>query len=265
MKILTFLLLLFSFSFAKVYYSKVQPYEIRDISSNVSGLVLFTDEDMIGKKLAEKSYIVIDDELDKKELTYVQEKLGFLKNMIKINEDVLKNLERSLEKKKDNYEKIIALKTKSVIEKDKEFYDLVNTQNQLLSTQKEVQNLKVQMADLKLKEAYLLRSINDKNLKAKDFVLYSILVQPGKVVGISTPLAQIADTSKALLTIYLDEDDLLNAKEKTVYINGKRTDYKISRVLNIADSKNISKYKAQIIIKAPKIFSKLAKVELKNE
>ncbi len=265
MKIFTFLLLLFTFSFAKVYYSKVQPYEIRDISSNVSGLVLFTDEDMIGKKLGDKAYIIIDDELDKKELQYVQEKLGFLKNMIKINEDVLKNLEKSLEKKQDNYEKIIALRTKSVIEKDKEFYDLVNTQNQLLSTQKEVQNLKVQMADLKLKEAYLLRSINDKNLKAKDFVLYSILVKPGKVVGISTPLAQIADTSKALLTIYLDEDDLLNAKEKTVYINGKKTEYKISRVLNIADSKNISKYMAQIIVKAPKIFSKLAKVELKDE
>ncbi len=265
MKIFTFLLLLFTFSFAKVYYSKVQPYEIRDISSNVSGLVLFTDEDMIGKKLGDKAYIIIDDELDKKELQYVQEKLGFLENMIKINEDVLKNLEKSLEKKQDNYEKIIALRTKSVIEKDKEFYDLVNTQNQLLSTQKEVQNLKVQMADLKLKEAYLLRSINDKNLKAKDFVLYSILVKPGKVVGVSTPLAQIADTSKALLTIYLDEDDLLNAKEKTVYINGKKTEYKISRVLNIADSKNISKYMAQIIVKAPKIFSKLAKVELKDE
>ncbi len=265
MKFFIFLLLLFSFSFAKVYYSKLQPYEIRDISSNVAGLVLFSDEDMIGEKLGDKAYIIIDDELDKKELHYVQQKLSFLENMIQINKNVLKNLEKSLEKKQQNYEKIIALKTKSAIEKDQEFYDLVNTQNQLLSTKKEIQNLQVQRADLRLKEAYLVRSINDKNLKAKDFVLYSILVKPGKVVGVSTPLAQIADTSKALLSIYLDEDDLRNVKEKTVYINGKKTEYKISRVLHIADSKNISKYKAQIIIKAPKIFSKLVKVELKDE
>jgi len=58
---------------------------------------------------------------------------------------------------------------------------------------------------------------------------------------------------------------LLNAEQKSVYIDGKKTSYKISRLLNIADSKNISKYMAQIIIKSPKIFSKLVKVELKND
>ncbi len=265
MKIFIFLFLIFSFSYAKIYYSKVEPYETRDISSNVSGVVLFSDENMIGKKLGSTPYIVIDDELDKEELVYVKEKLTYLENMIRANEDILKNLEKSLKKKSDNYEKIKSLKTKSVVEKNREFYDLINTQNQFLNTQKEVQNLKVQMADLQLKERHLLRTIADKNLQAPGFVLYALLVKPGKVVGISTPLAQIADTSKALLSIYLDEDDLLHAKEKTVYIDGKKTEYKVSRVLNIADTKNISKYKAQIIIKAPKIFSKLAKVELRDE
>lgn len=45
----------------------------------------------------------------------------------------------------------------------------------------------------------------------------------------------------------------------------KKTAYKISRLLNIADSKNISKYMAQIIIESPKLFSKLVKIELKSE
>jgi len=110
-----------------------------------------------------------------------------------------------------------------------------------------------------------MRSVADKNLVAKNFVLYSLLVQPGKFVGISTPLARVADVSKAKLTIYLDEEDILKHKDSLVYIDGEKTAYKISRISNIADSKNISKYMAQIIIKAPKVFSKLVKIELKDE
>ncbi|WP_415396047.1 HlyD family efflux transporter periplasmic adaptor subunit [Sulfurimonas sp. CS5] len=265
MKILTILFLTFTLSFAKVYYSKVEPYELRNISSNVSGLVLFIDENMIGKKLTSKAYINIDDVLDKKELFFVQEKLIFLRDMVSVNESVLKNLEESLKKKRANYKRIKSLKIKSVVEKDKEFHDLISSENQFLNTQKEIQNLKVQITDLKLREAQLARSVEDKNLTAKDFILYSILVKVGQVVSIATPLAQVADTSKAKLTIYLDESDVLDAKKRVIYMDGKKTEYKISRILNIADSKNISKYMAQIIIKSPKIFSRLTKIELRNE
>ncbi len=265
LKILSLLLFMFTLSFSKVYYSKIDPYEIRDISSNVSGLITFTNEDMIGKKLGSTPYIKIDTELDEKELSFVQEKLEYLASIVASNEIILKNLEESLKKKRDNYKRIESLKIKSVVEKDREFHDLINSENQYLSTGKEIQNLKVQIADLKLREAYLKRNISDKNLKADGFVLYSISVKVGQVVGMAAPLAQVADVSKAILTIYLDDTDLKNAKSKVVYIDGKKTEYKISRVLNIADSKNISKYMAQIIIKSPKVFSKLAKIELKDE
>ncbi len=73
----------------------------------------------------------------------------------------------------------------------------------------------------------------------------------------------IADISKAKLTIYLDETDLVGLKKKKVYLDGKLSEYKVSRSLNIADSRNISKYMAQIIIESPKVFSKLVKVEIK--
>jgi hypothetical protein len=265
MKILLILFFMFSIAFSKVYYSKVEPYEIRDISSNISGLIVDTQEEMIGKKLADKAYIRIDSELDEKELKFIGDKLEYLSEMVTTNEKVLANLENSLVKKQDNYNKIKSLKIKSVVEKDNSFYDLVTTENQLLNTQKDIQNLKVQMTDLKLRAAQLRRSLHDKYITAKGFILYSILVKPGQVVGMATPLAQVADTSKAKLTIYLDEEDALNAKSQAVYIDGEKTSYKISRLLNIADSKNISKYMAQIIIKSPALFSKLAKIELKSE
>ena len=263
MKFFILLFFLSSLLFSKVYYSKVEPYEIRNISSNVTGLVVSIDEDMIGKKLASQPYITIDSELDRKELQSINKKLLSLKSIIQTNKKVLTNLETLVQKKQVNYEKIKSLKIKSVVEKDREFYDLVTSENLLLTTMKEIENLNIQVADLKLRQAHLKRSIVDKNLNAEGFILYSIEVRPGQVVSIATSLAKIADISQAKLSIFLDEADVIDAQTKKVYIDGKETEYKISRILTVADSKNISKYMAQIIIAPPKVFSKLVKIELK--
>jgi len=265
MKFILLILLTFSALYSKVYYSKIEPYEVRHISSNVTGIVEFIDENMIGQKLSNKPYILIDALLNKKELQSVTQKIVYLKDTVSVNQKILKNFDDSLEKKRDNYKQIENLKIKSRIEKDREFYDLINSENSHLNTQKELNNLKIQIADLELRQVQLQRNISDKTLIDNGFILYSIDVKVGQVVNVSTPLAQIADTSRALVTIYLDEDDVLSAKTKTIYINGKNTEYKISRILKIADSKNISKYKAQIIIKSPKLFSKLVKIELKEK
>lgn len=262
------LLPLFIFSIislsANVYYSKVEPYEVRKIASNVSGVVLIAHEDMLGNTLSSTPYLRIDTKLDTSELKFTKEKIRYLKNTVKLNENIVLNLKVSLEKKCLNYERVKKLKIKSSLEKDKEFYDLVSSENSSLSTLKEINTLKTQVADLEIRKKQLLRSINDKSLSAKGFKLYSLEVKVGEVVSKGTPLAIIMDTSRAILTIYLNEEDVLNAKKSVVYINGKKTTYRIDRFLNIADSKNISKYMAQIIIKAPKIFSKLVKVELKT-
>lgn len=265
MKVFLIISFLFIALHAKVYYAKVEPYELRDVSSNISGLVIFTDENSVGKKLTDEPYIQIDSELDQKDLKLVKEKLMYIKSIVEINEAILVNLEESLAKKRENYKKIEPLKFKSSVEKDREFYDLITSENLYLNTRKEIQNLKVQISDLKLRESQLQRSIEDKKLTAKGFTLYELLVKPGQVVGVATPLAKVADVSKAILTIYLDEPDVLNSQKQVVYMDGEKTSYKISRSLYIADGKNISKYMAQIVIKSPKLFSKLVKVELKDE
>jgi len=226
--------------------------------------ILIAHEDMLGNTLSSTPYLRIDTKLDTSELKFTKEKIQYLKNTVKLNENIVLNLKVSLEKKRLNYERVKKLKIKSSLEKDKEFYDLVSSENSSLSTLKEINTLKTQVTDLEIRKKQLLRSINDKSLSAKGFKLYSLEVKVGEVVSKGTPLAIIMDTSRAILTIYLNEEDVLNAKKSVVYINGKKTTYRIDRFLNIADSKNISKYMAQIIIKAPKIFSKLAKVELKT-
>ena len=262
-KILSLLLLTSVALFAKEYYSKVEPYEILTISSNVSGQVTFADEKSEGKVLGKKAYVKIDDKLDRIELTNVSKKITLLKNTLKLNESMKKNYEEILAKKQKNYDNIKALKTKSVIEKDREFYDLVATQNTLISTAKEVDNLKVQINDLNLRSAQLRKSIADKSLSAKGHVLYALSVKEGQVVNPGMALSQVADISKAKLTVYLNARDMKDAKNKIIYLNGKKTMYKINRLWSIADATHLSSYKAEIIIKAPKHFSELMKVELK--
>ncbi|MEK6660015.1 MAG: HlyD family secretion protein, partial [Campylobacterota bacterium] len=181
MKIFLLILCMFSISYAKVYYAKVEPFELREISSKVSGLVVYADENFIGKRLTAKPYIQMDFEIDQKDLKSTKEKLTYVKSVLEINEAILVNLDESLGKKRENYKKVEPLKFKSVVEKDKEFYDLIASENLYLSTRKEIQNLKIQISDLKFREAQLERSISDKNLVAENFILYEMLVKPGQV------------------------------------------------------------------------------------
>lgn len=248
---------------AKEYYAKVEPYEIRTIASNVSGQVLYADEKEEGKVLGKKAYIQIDDELDRVELKQVREKIKLLKNTLALNAEMAKNYVAMLEKKQRNYDNIKALEIKSTIEKDKEFYDLVTTQNQAIATQKEIDNLKVSINDLTLREAQLRRSIKDKHLSARGYVLYRLVVKEGEVVNPGMALAEIADVRKAKLTVYLNAEDMKGAKRKTLFINGKKSGYTIDRLWTIADSQHLSSYKAEIIVDAPERFSDLVKVELK--
>ena len=250
---------------ASEYYSRVEPYEVRKISSDVSGIILSVNEDMLGRKLSKDAFIIIDATLDKEELKAINSKLRYMQDILDTNEKILTNLKDSLEKKRANYERVKGMKIKSSVEKDREFYDLVASENTSLATQKEIDTLHNQMTDLSFRKAQLTRNLSDKVLQAEGFTLYSLDVKVGQVVNKATPLATVVDTSKAILTIYLDENDLKNRDNLSVYIDGKKSNYKLDRVLNIADSKNISKYKAQIIIKAPKLFSKLVKVELRDE
>ena len=265
MRIIFYLLLTSQLLLSEVYYSKVEPYKFKKLSSSVSGEVLFIDEDKLGQKLGKKPFIIIDSEIDRSELVDVEKKLKSLKNTLSLNKKILNNLSEVLKKKEANFKRTEALKIKSRIDKDREFYDLIASENSFIATQKEVNSLSNSVADLELRKIQLQKNIRDKKVSANNHLLYSIKVKEGEVVNIATPLAEVADISKALLTIYVDVDELKDIESKTIYINDKKTNYKILRVLKIADSVNISKYRVQIAIDAPKVFSKLVKVELKED
>jgi len=248
---------------ASEYYSKAEPYRMYMLQSNVSGLVLKADESLEGKQLRNEAFIIIDDDLDQKELSLLKQKKINLEKSLELNEKMAKNLSVMIEKKNENYERIKDLPIKSSVEKDKEFFDLSSTQNQQLSTLEKLETISSQLSDTQLRLVQLERSIKDKYIRAKGMILYKLYVKNGQVVAKGMNLAEVADISRAKLTIFLNADELEMIKKKKIYLNDAVTEYTIDKIWPLSDSEHISSYKTEILIKAPQQFSTLYKIEFK--
>lgn len=258
------LILLFCTSiWASEYYSKAEPYGFYTLQANVAGLVVMADETMEGKKLSNKNFILLDDELNKKELSSLLQKKINLKKSLELNKKMSQNLSSIIAKKNRNYERIKDLPIKSNVEKDKEFFDLSNTQNQELSTLEKIETIHSQLQDTEFRIVQLKRFIKDKHISANGMVLYKLYVKKGQVVATGMNLAEIADVNKAKLTIFLNQDEIRKIEKKDIYLNGEQTLYKIDKIWPLSDSEHISSYKTEILIEAPEQFSQLYKIEFK--
>lgn len=262
-RIVFVVMLSFVMLYAKEYYAKAEPYEILNVSSSVSGEIIYTNVENQGKILGKKPYVVIDDKLDRAELQSVESKIIAVQKTLEHNRQMGYNYQQIIDMKQANFDRIKELKIKSSVEKDREYFDLVSSRNALLSIQKEIESLNIQLGDLKLRRAQLQKSIADKHLSAPGFVLYQLNVKPSSFVNPGTLIAQIADIRKAKLTLYLSALEAQEVQHKKIYLNGKVTPYKIDRLWKIADASKLSSYRAEIMITPPKQFSQLIKVEFK--
>ncbi|NOR56148.1 MAG: HlyD family efflux transporter periplasmic adaptor subunit [Sulfurovum sp.] len=235
MKFLLFVLLP-CFVFAKVHYAKVEPYESVILKSAVSALVTDVNLEAEGSVVDQKRVIYLDDRLDKINLKTSNEKLHTLHETLKRQESAFQRMNK--------------LKTASKSQKDNAYYSFSSTKTQYL--------------DMQYKIAQLEDSIEKKSIVLKQMYLYEIIVRKGDYVAPGSPLARVVDTNRAKLVLFLDAETLDNIEKKTVYLDGKKTDYKVNKVWKVADEKFISSYRAEIYIAAPKgSFSKLLKVEIK--
>ena len=232
------LLLLFTplFIFAKVHYAKVEPYESVILKSAVSALVMDVDLDAEGTMVEGKRVVYLDDSLDKINL--------------KTSKESLLILHETLKRQESYFQRIDKLKTASTTQKDNAFFSFASAKTQYL--------------DMQYKIAQLEDSIEKKSIVLNHMYLYQIMVRKGDYVAPVSPLASVVDASRAKLVLFLEPDELEKIEQKTVYLNGKKTEYKVDKVWRVADEKFISSYRAEIYITAPKgSFSELMKVEIK--
>jgi multidrug resistance efflux pump len=250
--------------FAKVHYAKVEPYETVVLKSAVSSLVLEADLNAEGTLVKNQRIIHLDDRLDKINLEDSQKSVTLLDKMVSINQDIAKSLGSTVKRQEGYYHRISKLSTASKTQKDNAYSSYTSAKTQYLTTREKIVSLEKQLIDMKYKVAMLNDTIGKKSIVLKKKYLYKLMVRKGDFVNPGTALAEVQDVNRAKLVLFLEPEELKNVQSKTVYINGKKTAYKVDKVWNVTDEKFISSYRAEIYMPAPKgRFSQLMKVELK--
>ena len=250
--------------FAKVHYAKVQPYDSVILKSAVSGLVVDVDLDAEGTMVTSGRVIHIDDVLDKSNLEDTKESIKLLEQMLGINQEIASSLSGTVKRQEGYFKRISKLTTASKTQKDNAFNSFTSAKTQYLTTKEKIVSLQKQILDMKYKATQLEDTLVKKSIILENKYLYKLMVRVGDYVAPGVALAEIQDASRAKLVLYLEPEELSGVEKKAVFIDGKRTAYKVNKVWRVADEKFISSYRAEIYIPAPEnAFSKLLKVEVK--
>jgi len=252
-----------SYVFADVYYAKLEPYESYNIKSDVAGKVVFSDLAKEGKWVKKALVVKIDDKTDKEDLKTSIKKLSDLHNMEKLILQNIKAMEKTYQIKKRNYDRIKNLTTKSNFEKDNQLITVIAANASLINAKQSLINLQNSIKDIEYKIFVLKQTIAKKNIIVKNRYIYKLNVKKGDYVAPGVLILSAMDISRAKAVVYLSYEDRENLDKKIIYINGKKTSLKFDKVWNVADSINISSYRAELYLPKPREFSKVIKIELK--
>lgn len=231
-KLLSFLLLS-SFAFGQEFYSMINPIKTFTVKSAVSGEVVFVNKSAEKSHLHKSTIVKLDDSLDLINLEQTKIKLANQKETYAIENEIL-----------DSYNKV---SSKTKIEKDAQKIKVLNISSTI--------------ADMEMQIANLQNNIKKKTIVGSNIYLSSVEVEVGDFVNAGGLLYKGYDLSSGKLEVFLPINEIESFKRKTIYLDGTKTNLKISKISKVADEKNISSYKAEIFIKNPKTFSKLVKVE----
>jgi len=226
------------------YSAKVEPFDKFNIKASVGGKVIEANKDLEAKDVNEV-IIKLDDTTEKIDIKNIQNQINILKEEIKNQEEIVK-------RKFETYKRYQKLKTKSLEEKNLKFYDYMAAKNQLL-------NLKSQLSNLIANKNKLKDIINKKNIKANGYI-EKIFVNKGDYVAPGALVAVVDNIKKQKITIYVPISE--DIKNKSVYINGKKSNFKIYKVWRVPDSEYITSYKVEIVGKGLKL-SEIVKIDLK--
>lgn len=234
-KIISLVLLVSSVVMASEYYAKLNPINTYNVKSAVSGQIVFVNNTIESKKATSSTIVKIDSKVNIEDLKQSQVKLKNLKEILKIEQGTLKSFKK--------------VSSKSRFDKDNQRIKIFNM----------VSNI----SDLETKIATLKDTIIKKTLIEKDNYIYNIAVEIGDYVNPGVVLYSSMDLSAGKLEIYIPIDQANIIESKTIYLDGQKTDLRISKLYKIADSTHISSYKCEIIVPSSKSFSNLVKIEFK--
>jgi len=235
MKIFIFCFILVNSLFASEYYAKLEPIESYKVKASVSGKVVYSNSKIEGFKANNSRIIELDSKVNQMDLAQSRNKLKYINEMIAIENN--------------NYNRLKKVSSKSAFEKDTQKLKIIN--------------LRSSKADMIIKIENLKDTIKNKKLIEKMNYISMISVKKGDYVNPGTLLYESMDLSKAKLEIFVPILEVEDLRNKTIYIDGVKSDIKINKIYNTADTQHISSYKVQLLVPNVKVFSRLVKIEFK--
>ena len=229
------------------YKAKVEPFEVYNIKAVVNGKVVIANKDLEATNVKDKLIVKIDDTDNKIDLEN-------LKNQLKLLKEQINNQEVVVKRKKDIHKRYEKLKTRSQTEKDLKFFDYISSLNQLISLKSQYNNTLANIKKIK-------DIINKKSIKVNGYV-FKIHVKKDDYVNLGSLIANVYDISKQKLTIYVPIEEIENIKDKKVYINGKKSNFKIYKIWDVTDDKFVTSYKVELVGNGLK-FGEIVNIELK--
>ena len=234
-KILSGLILISSISFATEYFAKIEPINTYNVKSSVSGKITYVNNSLESKQIKNATIIKIDDKINKIDLAQSQIKLSNLEEILRLERNTLESFKK--------------VSSKSRFDKDNQRIKILNISSSI--------------SDLKTKIKTLEDTISKKTLRENNSYIYNITVEKYDFVNPGTLLYTAMDLTKGKIEIFIPISDAKTILDKTIYIDGIKTDFQITKLYDVADTKHISSYKCEISIPNPKQFSALVKVEFK--
>jgi hypothetical protein len=236
--------LIVTFSFG--YYAKVEPINSYVIKSDVSGKVVDINRSAVATNY--KGVVIkVDSYKDRVNLKNYQNQVKNLKDILKVQKEIML-------RKKATYKSYKNLKSKSSYEKNLKFYDYANSLIIYNQTKNSILNLESQIAILK-------DTISKKNISFKNYI-YEIDVHKGDYLNFGSLIAKTMDLTQKKLYIYVPINKINSIKNKKIYINSKVSDFKISYIQKVSDSKFVTSYKVKLVGHYP-VCSEIVKVEFK--
>jgi hypothetical protein len=231
------------------YDARVIPFDEYDVKAAVSGKVIFADKNLEAKNLKNKTVVKLDDYQEKVDINNTKMQINILKQEIENQKAIVK-------RKRETYLKYKNLKTKSQVEKDLKFYDYMASYNQLLNLKSQLSNLIDNLKKLK-------DIVNKKNIRVSGY-LYKLYINRDDYATPGRLIAKVYDISKQKLYIYVPIEKIETIKNKKVYINGKLSNFKITKIWKVPDEQYITSYKVELIGSGLK-FGDVVSVAFKKE
>ena len=238
----------------------VEPIEVYHVKAAAGGAVVESRSELEGTELKDAVVVRIDDRLDRAQLKATRKKLAILERNLEAERASAKALRRLADLRRKMYERIKDLRTKSQVEKERRLAEYLSAQNLYLAQRAKLASLEMQREDLRLAITRLEDTIAKKNAKLSGY-LFRLYPRRGDYLAPGAPLADVADTSRAKVVVYLSRKEAERIESKKITAGGRPA--KLLRLIRIPDERHLGQYRAEIEVERPKIFGKLIKVEIR--